>query len=219
MQDTLVGYVRGDTVSGAFLDSLTGLLGHDMFQSILGFASVETGPALVPARNELARVFLDTPGADWLLMLDTDMVFAPTTLDRLRAVASPRVIAGALCFGWFSDARVAKPTMYDEQMHTITDWTPGELVPVHATGAACLLIHRRVFEAIGGPYYFTQDPNGAWGEDQGFCRNAQAAGVRIVVDTSTPVLHDKHVHIGPGDWDRDAFLRLFQSEQSSTMDS
>lgn len=218
MQNVIVGYVRGDQVSGAFLDSLTGLLGHDGFQKILGFAAVETGPALVPARNHLARIFMETEGAEWLLMLDTDMVFGPDVLDRLLGVASPHIIAGALCFGWFADARVAKPTLYNEQMETITEWTPGELVPVHATGAACLLIHRRVFEKIGGPYYFTQDPNGAWGEDQGFCRNAAAAGVRIVVDTSTPVLHDKHVYIGPGDWDRDRFLRLL-SDESGKLDS
>jgi hypothetical protein len=215
MQDTIVGWIRGDTVSGAFTDSLSDLLGHDMYQTILGTARVTTGPALVPARNHLVDIFLSEPQAQYLLMLDSDMVFPPDILDRLRAVAAPNIIAGALCFGWFSDDRVAKPTMYDENMHTITRWEPGRLVPVHATGAACLLIHRRVFETAPGPYWFRQDEFGRWGEDQGFCRYVGEHGVKIVVDTSTPVLHDKSVRIGPYDYDPDAFERLFpQSDQS-----
>lgn len=207
---TLVGYVRGEHVHGDFLDSLMDLIGEDGYRTIIGTARVETGPALVPARNQLARIFMDSP-AEWLFMVDTDMVFPPSVIDRLRQYASPRVIAGALCFGWFSEARIAKPTLYGEGLAQIIDWTPNSVVPVEATGAACLLIHRHIFETTPEPW-FRQAEDGSYGEDQGFCRNVRASGNAIVVDTSTPVLHSKRILVGPGDYEPDRLRALFAAE-------
>jgi GT2 family glycosyltransferase len=213
-QDTIIGYVRGSEVSGAFLDSLMDLLGEDGYRTISGTLRVETGPALVAARNQLVKVFLEQTDATWLFMVDTDMVFEADVIERLRAVASPHIIAGALCFGWFADARIAKPTLYGEGMTQITEWAPGSLVPVYATGAACLLIHRRSLEAMPPGAWFKQDPYGAWGEDQGFFMVAADAGIRAVVDTSTQVLHDKHIRVGLRDYDPAALRKLFDKEQS-----
>jgi hypothetical protein len=107
-------------VSGAFLDSLMDLLGEDGYRTIAGTIRVETGPVLVAARNKLVQVFMEQMDFPWLFMVDTDMVFGPDVIDRLKQVASPHIIAGALCFGWFSDARIAKPTLYGEGMAQIT---------------------------------------------------------------------------------------------------
>jgi GT2 family glycosyltransferase len=213
MQDTLLGWVRGEYVHGAFMDSVTNLLGED--ESVAGIARVESGPALVAARNQLARVFMSTP-ATWLFMVDTDMVFDADVIARLKQYASPQVIAGALCFGWFPEQRIAKPTLYGPGMQQIFDWDDNEVVSVEATGAAALLIHRHVFETTPEPW-FTQDPHGMWGEDQGFCQNVRAAGNGIVVDTSTQVLHAKTLYVGRGDYSADALRQAFKSEQSGTM--
>jgi hypothetical protein len=216
LQDTIIGYVRGAEVSGAFLDSLMDLLGEDAYRTVAGTIRVETGPALVTARNQLVRVFMEQMDAPWLFMVDTDMVFEADVIARLRQVASPHVIAGALCFGWFSDARIAKPTLYGEGMVQITEWTPGSLVPVYATGAACLLIHRRALEAMPHGAWFKQAADGSYGEDQGFFMNAAAAGLRTVIDTGTHVLHDKHIHVGLRDYDPVALTRLFGTEAVET---
>jgi hypothetical protein len=209
---TLIGYVRGEQVQGEFLDSLMDLIGQDGYRTIIGTGRITTGPALCVARNQLAKVFMDSP-AEWLFMVDTDMVFPPTVIERLRQYASPRVVAGALCFGWFKEARIAKPTLYGKDLAQIIDWEPGAVVPVEATGAACLLIHRHIFETTPYPW-FTQAEDGTWGEDQGFCKNIRAAGNAIVVDTSTTVLHDKGLLVGPGDYEPERLRALFQSEQS-----
>jgi hypothetical protein len=214
-QDTVIGYVRGAEVSGAFLDSLMDLLGEDGYRTIAGTIRVETGPVLVAARNKLVQVFMEQMDFPWLFMVDTDMVFGPDVIDRLKQVASPHIIAGALCFGWFSDARIAKPTLYGEGMAQITEWTPGALVPVEATGAACLLVHRRVLEALPAGAWFKQSEDGSWGEDQGFFMNAAAAGIRAVIDTSTQVLHDKHIHVGLRDYDPAALRALFSAEATT----
>jgi hypothetical protein len=209
--DTLIGYVRGADVSGAFLDSLVDMLGADGYQTIAGVVRVESGPALCAARNELCKVFMEKTTEPWLYLTDTDMVFHPSTVARLKQYASPRVVAGSLCFGWFSDARIAKPTLYGEGLEQILDWEPNSVVPVHATGAASLLIHRRIFESTPYPWW-TQDPEGVWGEDQGFCSNIRAAGNAIVVDTGTPVLHDKRILVGPGDYEPERLRAAFAAE-------
>mgnify|MGYP001559767756 FL=1 len=59
--------------------------------------------------------------------------------------------------------------------------TRQDLIEVDGVGAGCLLVHRRVFEAIEKPY-FQCNPGTPIGEDFYFCRKAQAAGFKIYVD-------------------------------------
>lgn len=215
MADTAVGYVRGANVSGAFLDALMDLLGEDGYRTIGGTIRVETGPCLVPARNQLVKVFLESTDLEWLWLTDTDMSFGADVISRLKRIARPDTIAGALCFGWFSGARVAKPTLYGEGMCQITDWVPGSIVPVYATGAACLLIHRQTLERMPYGKWFRQCPDGTYGEDQGFFMNAAEAGIKTYVDTSTPVLHCKEILVGPGDYVRADLEALFTDERNT----
>jgi hypothetical protein len=216
VQDVVIGYVRGSEVSGAFLDSLMDLLGEDGYRTIAGTIRVESGPALVAARNQLVRIFMEQFDSPYLFLIDTDMVFNPDVITRLKAVASPHIIAGALCFGWFSGERIAKPTLYGENLEQIIDWRPNSLVPVYATGGACLLLHRRVLEAMP-PKPFKQAEDGTWGEDQGFFMNAADAGIKTVVDTGTLVLHDKHIHVGLRDYDPERLRELFAAEAAEVL--
>lgn len=115
-------------------------------------------------RNEVARAFLDKSEAEWLFFIDSDMGFAPDTVDRLVASADPetRPVVGGLAFAQKSagpgpiGARRfrANPTLYraaevDNRIGFVPmfDYPPDQLVEVQATGAACLLIHRTVLEA------------------------------------------------------------------------
>jgi hypothetical protein len=114
------------------------------------------GSNLSAPRNTLVRRFLEYGLADWMLMLDTDMVFRPDLLERLLEHADPveAPIVGGLCFG-FDDKGDIQPTLFglvgDEgspQVIRYHEWPPDSMFQVAATGAACLLIHKSVFEAI-----------------------------------------------------------------------
>lgn len=187
--DVLVGYLHGQQVDGAFHDSLVTLLFGPDRARVAGVVSIESGPIIEKARNQLAQTFLKT-GAKWLLSLDADMVFPPDLISRLLRHATGKRMVGALCFGWTGTE--AWPTMYDEKLEVIRDWEDGALVPVSGTGAACLMIPRTAFGGPG-PWYKTE--LGAVGEDLFFCRKAAEAGVSVAVDTSTVVGHAKRMVI------------------------
>lgn len=179
---------------------------------------------LVEARNNAVKLFLEEDKADWLLWLDTDMGFAPDTLDRLMAAADPveRPIVGALCFtskedtpddlgGWRT---MPVPTVFQWGEDEISgqrgfvidlDYPRDSLVRCAGTGSACVLIHRSVFErmaeSIGAPVWYDRFENPTTkdryvGEDLSFCLRATAAGFAIHVDTSVKTNHQKLQWVG-----------------------
>lgn len=198
MADVTIGYLHGATVESTFHDSLMAILQRDRFRSI-GLLSVEVGPVLVWGRNILARQFLANPKPRWLLMVDSDMELPLDIIPRLLRHATPQRAVGALCFAYQSRTRTCTPTMYGEGLKTIETWEPGALVPVVATGAACLMIHRNILEKMQQPWFVT-DPYGRYGEDQGFCGNLRNAGFQLAVDTSTVVGHTKRLIVDARDY-------------------
>lgn len=197
--DITIGYLHGATVEATFHDSLMAILSRDRFRRIDGVISVEVGPVLVWGRNILAREFLANRQAKWLLMVDSDMELPLDIVPRLLRHATPQRVVGALCFAYEPRSRTATPTLYGEGMATIRSWEPGALVPVKATGAACLMIHRNVLEKTPAPWFVT-DPIGRFGEDQGFCLNIAKAGFKLAVDTSTVVGHTKRLIVDDRDY-------------------
>lgn len=207
----LVGYCHGKDVDGWFHDCLFDLFWADRGKGLLEGRVSMLGSQLVAARNKVARTFLASP-AEWLWMIDDDMTFAPDIVERLVAAAHPkrRPIVGGLCFSVSRDGIVA-PTLYrlDEKSGVLDRArhlpdTP-ELVPVDATGAACLLVHRRVFEKLDdaspSPWFDEMDLCGdRLGEDLTFCLRARLAGFPIYVHTGIEAGHVKPHSFGSADW-------------------
>lgn len=137
---------------------------------------LKSGPRIAEARNQIVESFAKTDD-DWLLMYDSDMVFAPNALYQLLDDAYDggtqvkRHIVGGLCFaGSLRPGGRLFPTIYrttqdeDGQVGTeiIYDYPKGVIVRVDATGGAFLLIHRSVFAKMSKPYPqgFGTMPNG-----------------------------------------------------------
>lgn len=211
----MVAYIHPGEVNGAFVDCLMTTVDSDMAgDRLIGRRlSMRSGPRIASARNEVVRKFLATE-CEWLWMLDTDMTFAPSVLPRLlqQADSSQRPILGALCFGG-ARGGVVFPTLYRLRppsedhgpMEVIEDYPTG-LVKVDATGCACLLVHRSVFEriaevkrpdgAVAFPQpltWFSESAYGPheFGEDWTFCLRVQQAGIPVYVDTRVKVGHVK----------------------------
>lgn len=207
-----VAWLHGGTVAGGFAHSLVRFLGHDSAESGRifsggGYISMESGTNVSRARNDVVRAFLDLRGVPWLWMLDADMTFEPDTLDRLMATAHHvnRPIVGGLCYGVRHDGRPF-PTLYritgQGQVLRIEEPPTSGLFDVDATGAACLLVHRSVFERIAAEYpppltWFAETVafGQVWSEDITFCVRARAAGFQTVVDCDVRLGHMKPVSI------------------------
>jgi hypothetical protein len=220
-----VGFCDGGSWSAAF-----GLAYRDLCLADLGgsgrivrpggveLRKVAGAGGIASARNEIVRQFLDRAEAEWLWMVDTDMVFAPDVADRLVEAADPveRPVVGGLCFALKEDGREGyvmrygiRPTLYDYVelpdevgFRAATDYPRDELVRVAGTGAACLLIHRSALERVRDRYgdiWFepATHPTGDHGkprvfsEDLSFCVRLAAVGVPVHVHTGVKTAHDK----------------------------
>jgi hypothetical protein len=218
----VVACVRQQLVHGSYVDCLLDLLMYDFatHRRIVeggGRLSYLTGPNLSAPRNEVVRKFLAFGKADWLWMVDTDMVFPPDTVERLLDYADPvsAPIVGGLCFGLTDDGQVL-PTLFDlvgeESADTewvrYSDWKPDTMMQVAATGAACLLVHKSVFETIrdfehpnrGGrpgfndafPWFQEVEHNGRpVSEDITFCARAGWCNIPVFVNTAVQIGHIK----------------------------
>lgn len=223
--DVVIGYLRPNHVEGNFFESfvemLTWDLTHDRRLSYRIGVRVSSG-GLVEGRNQIAEMFLGGPG-EWLLFVDSDMGFAPDSLDALLAVADPveRPIVGALCFAWKETRQdglagfrcVSRPTILDYGVKDGVETFIGrlevpdnEVVRCAATGMAFVLIHRSVFTTIGTGNWFDRikGADGKYaGEDVSFCIRAGAKNVPVHVHTGVVTNHQKTLWVGPEDWERD----------------
>lgn len=165
------------------------------------------------ARNSVTNKFLDARTADgktvgdWLLWIDADMQWEPADLEAIMETADPekRPIVGGLCFGMVNEELV--PTIYqfarleDGELTTyrVGYYERDSIIQCAATGAAFILIHRRVLEAMRAakfneafPYFQEmQMGHRPVGEDITFCLRAGQLGFPIYVDTRAKIGHHK----------------------------
>lgn len=217
-----VAYVNDDAPAYSWHHSMVELIGYDLTSRgrIMqgGYIAYRYGTdGLVDARNKAVEQFLAERDAQWLFWIDTDMGFAPDTLDRLIEVADPveRPIVGGLCFtqretaedglgGWRT---AAAPTVFDwvhaegQQGFAIRwDYQQDAVVQCAGTGSACILIHRSVFEKMfakyGRAWYdraFNPSMKQETSEDLSFCMRALALGIPVHVHTGVKTSHMKKV--------------------------
>ncbi len=169
----VVATLAAHTAPLEFLSSWGDMLQHDAVSAghMLppgGTMKMTSGPRIAEARSQLVDMFFaeeQINKAEWLLMIDSDMVFKADLVDQLLSVADPvKVpILGGLCFAGGRD-HDPYPTIYREvqaygedgkpfiAIEPYRDYPRNSLVKVGATGAACLLVHRQVFVALSKPH-------------------------------------------------------------------
>ena len=225
-----VGYVHEKNIAASFHHCMIEMIGWDLAHEARiirgGYKAWTCGTdGLVDSRNKLVAAFLEEGTADWLFWIDTDMGFAPDTIDRLMAAADPveRPVIGGLCFtqreetsdgmgGWRCRAT---PTVFDwthledtGQMGFSVRWNyaPDTLTRVAGTGSACVLIHRSVFEKIKAEYgtWYDRVPNTTMGqvisEDLSLCLRACALDIPVHVHTGVKTTHQKTLWLAEDDY-------------------
>lgn len=213
MTAVVAAYCSGTSMHAAFHASLTNLMLHEIREGPQhvtapgggAFGTIGT-PRIATARNLIVRGFLEQSEAEWLWMLDTDMVFRPDVLEQLLEAADvdETPILGGLCFGMNMMGEIF-PTLYinpddGKHMKHIMNYPKDIILSVAATGAACLLIHRNVLTAMGEKFsderprewFADQVWNGQdMGEDMTFCLRAQELGFPVKVHTGVRIGHVK----------------------------
>lgn len=153
------------------------------------------------ARNIIHNNFLERSSAPYLLMVDSDVLPPPDTIERL--LAHDKAVVG----GWYRKKEkfkvkdtdgnikvIQRPVVYDymdfneeEQKFKFRQRVePGKgLEKVDGMGAGCWMIRRDVVEKIGkDPFDLVHG-----GEDLTFCRKITGAGFDIFVDWSISCAH------------------------------
>ena len=224
-----VAYIHGNQISYSWHHSLIELLAYDLAHHgrVLRGGWVGMRPAtggIVEGRNAAVEAFLADRDAQWLWWVDTDMGFAPDTVDRLVEVADPvsRPVVGALCFAYaeagpdgMGGARCSpRPTIFDwvddGEQAGFRGWTTypiSTLIRCAGTGSACILIHRSVFERIQGEYgpaWYSRarDPSGkGWiSEDLSFCMRLGALQIPLWIHTGVRTTHAKQIWVTEEDY-------------------
>ena len=149
--------------------------------------------SVVNNRNELIEHFLSHRSLEWLLFLDSDMTPEPETACRL--LSHNVDIVGALYFSrdgryvpMFSEVDVGFSSVLVSSCNpTDVSASARDLRQVDWVGTGCMLIRRRVLEAMRPPYMEFGAPG--LGEDVVFCRRARELGFGVYVDASHCVGH------------------------------
>ena len=151
------------------------------------------GKPIIDARNECVQTFLEGD-APYLFFIDSDIVPPIEAIDMLLSHGFNKKIVGGLCFTIKpdSDGGLKKIPVALRKVvggYKITDKELKGLIEVDATGAACLMIHKSVFDdcKMSAPWFYTL------AEDFYFCEKAKEAGFSVYIDCNCNVVHYKVV--------------------------
>ena len=154
----------------------------------------EIGSLIYTSRNSIARRAIEM-GADYVLWLDSDMVFEPDLLERLMAhMDEPDVnmVTGL----YFRRVQPFSPVLFDRlDFHEgATAWTEFEKIPdkmftVGGCGFGCVLMRTDVLFDVLAKFQNCFAPLGNTGEDLAFCWRARQCGYQIYCDPTITCGH------------------------------
>jgi len=172
-----------DTLHSAHALALAELVKFNTMNNIDTHVFMDASTILLTQRERLATNAVGL-NADYMLWLDSDMVFPATTAVRLLAHNEP-VVAG----NYIRRQKPYKGVAYKK----IGDWekplsfdVQDELVSVAGVGMGCLLIKTDIFKELSKPWFdfqWTPSSNDFLGEDMYLCQKITAAGYSIKIDT------------------------------------
>lgn len=194
-----VGVMWGDSMPSGFVHSLGRLLTYSSSRLCGPGEFIHYAHATVSwhelGRSELVEQAL----GDWLLMLDTDHVFAPDLLDRLlwlRAKHRTRVLSGVYLQKFPPHRPVANMWTPGNGIEALTTWPAGtEIMEVGPVGAGVLLVDTSVFREIGlrtgqAPFQIIQGLS----EDYSFCARCRNLGIPVHLAPQVEAHHLAHRH-------------------------
>jgi len=194
MKKILIAVPCMDMVSARFAQCLATL--KKIGQCAVSFY---IGSLVYDSRNKLASLAVQME-ADYILWLDSDMVFPPDLLERMMAVLDERKDIDVLSGLYFRRAKPFSPVLFQKlevneqgalEFEDASD-IPEEIFEIAGCGFGCVLMRTECLIDIaskeGGGVWFTPINNA--GEDLAFCLRARQNGYKICCD---PSIHCGHM--------------------------
>ena len=160
--------------------------------------AMQSGSLVYSSRENLAKEAIKQ-GADYIFWLDSDMVFAPDTLQRLLAdieeVGDGAIVSGVYFrrVAPFAPVVLSKLEIDDGKAvwEDVKD-VPNEMFDVQGCGFGCLLAPTLAFVDVLTKFGTMFNPIKGTGEDLAFCWRARQCGWRFVADPRIPLGHVGH---------------------------
>lgn len=176
-----------DQVPARFAQSIATLQKVD--QCVIGF---QIGSLVYVARENLAAGAIEME-ADYILWLDSDMVFNPDTLTKLLADRDKGDIISGLYFRRVSPFTPVIFKTLDIQEDTAS-WTeykeiPEEVFECEGVGFGCVLMPTAAAADVLAKFGTMFTPINGMGEDLSFCWRARQCGYKIVCDPDISLGH------------------------------
>lgn len=158
------------------------------------------GSSLIYDARESIVKYAEKENADWILFVDSDMVFQHDALVKMESTVlnneKPEIISG-MCFKrthpfqpcFYTKARI-NPETKKPHLESPIDFPNEGLIQCEGVGMAFCFIRmsaiKKMKEKIKDPLFF---PFPGVGEDLSFCIRARMAGVNIFTDLSLNIGH------------------------------
>jgi GT2 family glycosyltransferase len=192
----VLGINHDDTVSAPFAIAVQRVSSYGV-QAIWcrGYAG-----RLDRGRNEVMRAFLDDYEEEWLLMLDTDMVFRPADVASLmqKADSDTNPISGGL---YVREDQQPVAMRYIKGKARPWDGKGRGLVEMDFLGFGFTVINRKVLLAMEDRVFCDNARTNEWGDaladDSSFCWRAKELGFSVKLNTDVKLGHTKSLIFFP----------------------
>lgn len=185
---TLIAIPCLDSLDVHFVRSLVGLKQEG--GTAISFFS---NSLVYDARNKLAQQAIDE-GAEYVLWLDSDTVFEPSTLDTLmKDIEGRDLVTGVV----HRRRPPFSPCIYkslklgidgDNSVEVYEEY-PEEIFEIDACGFACVLMRTQIFKDVIEREHTLFSPILGFGEDLSFCIRARRAGYKLYCDPKVQCGH------------------------------
>jgi len=186
-----------DTVHSLFTMSLTELVKTCVLAGIDTHVTYDASTILLNQRESLAKKAVEIK-SDYMLWLDSDMMFPSTTAMRLMG-HNKDIVAANYMKRSVPLTTVAYPTLEEWD-----SWLPlesqEELEIVEGVGMGCMLMKTSLLSTIENPWFEFEWKDGSWhGEDFNFQKKLRESGHQIFIDMnlSRQVRHIGQWAFGP----------------------
>lgn len=191
----LIGIPTLDFMHTEFVRSLTGLLVRLKDDGVDFELDIESGTLVYLARERIAQKAINN-GFDWVLWLDSDMVFSPSILDDLM-FSGKEFVSGIYHARRKGYASVIFKE-YSGKVERFEEY-PTDTFKIAACGFGAVLTKTSVLKDVFTAYRTCFLPLPALGEDLAFCDRAHGIGCEIWCEPSVVCGHIGHITIYPED--------------------